>query len=173
MNIIDIIFLIPILWFTYKGFTKGLIIELATLLALLVGIYIAANFSNYTANFLIEKLDFHSKYMSIISFAITFLGIVVLAMLFGKTIEKLINLLMLSFINKLAGAVFGLIKITFIISVLIMIIGNLDIEDKIISSKLQEDSFLYRPIKKIGPALFPMVKEGKDKIAGELGDTIL
>ncbi len=164
MNALDIILAVPLLWFTYKGFTKGLIIELATLIALLLGIYVAAHFSNYTADFMMDKLDFHSQYMSIISFALTFILVVVLVMLFGKSLEKVINLLLLSFVNKLAGAAFGLIKVAFVISVLIMILGNFDAEDKIISKELQKGSLLYEPVKKIAPALFPMVKEGKEKL---------
>ncbi len=102
--------------------------------------------------------------MSIISFALTFILVVVLVMLFGKSLEKVINLLLLSFVNKLAGAAFGLIKVAFVISVLIMILGNFDAEDKIISKELQKGSLLYEPVKKIAPALFPMVKEGKEKL---------
>jgi len=164
MNFIDIIIIIPLLWFTYKGFTKGLIIELATLIAMLLGIYIAAHFSNYTAEFLMDKLDFHSEYMSIISFALTFILVVVLVMLFGKSLEKVINILLLSFVNKMAGAAFGLIKVAFVISVLIMIMGNMNFEDKILTTELREGSLLYEPIKKIAPVVFPMVEENKDKI---------
>ena len=159
MNFIDIIISIPLLWFTYKGFTKGLIIELATLIALLLGIYIAGHFSDYTANFLREKLDFHSEYMSIISFSITFLGVVLLVMLFGKSLEKVVNVLLLGFVNKITGALFGLIKVSFVISILIYILGTFEIEEKIVSVDLQQESLLYEPVKFIAPAIFPIIKE--------------
>jgi membrane protein required for colicin V production len=168
MNAIDIIIVIPLLWFTYKGFTKGLIIELATLIALLLGIYIAAHFSNYTADFLREKFDFKSEYMSIISFSITFLLVVILVMIFGKSLEKVINILLLSFVNKLAGAAFGLVKVAFVISVLIMILGNMDVEDKLITPKLQKESLLYGPVKKIAPAIFPVIEEEKENLLEKL-----
>lgn len=168
MNFIDIIIVIPLLWFTYKGFTKGLIIELATLIALLLGIYIAAHFSNYTADFLTEKLNFQSEYMSIISFAITFILVVILVMLFGKSLEKVIDILLLSFVNKLAGAAFGLIKVAFVISVIIMIMGNMNLEEKIITNELRQGSLLYEPIKKIAPIVFPMVEKSKDEILKKL-----
>ena len=164
MNAIDIVILIPAVWFTYKGFTKGLIIELATLIALLLGIYVAGHFSNFTARWLEENLNFHSQYMSIISFTVTFLGVVILVMLFGKSLEKVINLLLLSFINKMAGAAFGLAKVVFVMSVLIMILGNFDLEEKIIPPDYQKDSFFYQPVKSVAPAIFPVLMEQKDKI---------
>jgi membrane protein required for colicin V production len=171
MNFIDIIILIPLLWFAYKGFTKGLIIELATLLALLAGIYIASHFSNYTADFLRDNLGMKSEYMNIISFSVTFLAVIVLVMIFGKSLEKVINLLMLSFINKIAGALFGLVKVAFIISVFFMILGNFDAEEMLISQEHREGSLLYNPVKKIAPAVFPAVMEGKNKIMEELEES--
>jgi membrane protein required for colicin V production len=172
MNFIDAIIAIPILWFSYKGFTKGLIIELATLIALLLGIYIAGHFSDYTADFLRDKMDFHSRYMSIISFSITFLGIVLLVMLFGKSLEKVVNVLLLSFVNKISGALFGLIKAAFVISTLIYILGTFDAEEKIISPELQQGSLLYKPVKTIAPAVFPIIKESNVGILDVIDETI-
>lgn len=172
MNFIDAIIAIPILWFAYKGFTKGLIIELATLIALLLGIYIAGHFSDYTADFLRNKMDFHSKYMSIISFSITFLGIVLLVMLFGKSLEKVVNVLLLSFVNKISGAIFGLMKAAFVISTIIYILGTFDAEQKLISPELQQGSLLYKPVKTIAPALFPIIKESNVGILDRIDETI-
>ena len=168
MNFIDIIILVPMLWFAYKGFTKGLIIELSTLLALLAGIYIASHFSNYTADFLQDKLSLESEYMSIISFSITFLLVIILVILFGKSLEKVINLLMLSTINKIAGGIFGMVKVAFILSTLIMILGNFDAEELLIKEEHRQGSLLYTPIKSVAPAVFPAVKEGKERIMHEL-----
>ena len=172
MGLLDIILIVPLAWFTYKGFSKGLIIELATLIALLLGVYIAGNFSYYTADYLRDNFDFHSKYMSIISFTITFLGVVLLVMLFGKSLEKVVNLLMLSFINKLAGAIFGLLKITFFLSVIIFILNTFGLEEHVIDKKMKEKSYLYAPIKSIAPAIFPVVKENGVDIFDRMDEKI-
>lgn len=172
MNFIDVIIAIPILWFTYKGFTRGLIIELATLIALLLGIYIAGHFSDYTADFLRNKMDFHSRYMSIISFAITFLSVVVLVILFGKSLEKVVNVLLLSFVNKISGALFGFIKAAFFISTVIYILGTFDAEQKLISQDLQQNSLLYKPVKTIAPAVFPIIKESNVGILDRIDESI-
>jgi len=172
MNYIDAILAIPLLWFTYKGFNKGLIIELATLIALLLGIYIAAHFSDYTADFLREKLDFHSEYMSIISFSLTFVGVVMLVMIFGKSLEKVINVLLLGFVNKLLGGVFGLIKVAFILSIFIFILTTFEVEDKIINIKKQEQSLLYPAVKAIAPAVFPVIQESNVNFLDKLDDAV-
>ena len=170
ISMLDIILVVPIAWFTYKGFSKGLIIELATLIALLLGVYIAGNFSYYTADLLRDNLDFHSKYMSIISFSLTFIAVVFLVMLFGKSLEKVVNMLMLSFINKLTGAMFGFLKISFVLSVLIFILNTFGIEERLIDKDAREKSFLYEPIKSIAPFVFPVVKENGISIFDQIDE---
>ncbi|MCK5846128.1 MAG: CvpA family protein [Bacteroidales bacterium] len=172
MNYLDAILAIPLLWFTYKGFSKGLIIELATLIALLLGIYISAHFSDYTADFLRQKLDFHSEYMSIISFSLTFVGVVFLVMIFGKSLEKVINVLLLGFINKILGGVFGLIKVAFILSIFIFILTTFEVEQKLIKPSTQEKSLLYPPIKLIAPTVFPVIKESNINFLDKLDDAV-
>ncbi len=52
MSVLDIVFIIPIVWLAYSGFKNGLIIELSTFFALLLGIYVSLLFSDITAEFL-------------------------------------------------------------------------------------------------------------------------
>jgi len=172
VSILDIIILVTLAWYTYKGFSKGLIIELATLIALLLGVYIASNFSYYTADLLRDNFDFHSKYMSIISFSITFVGVVFLVMLLGKVLEKAINILLLSFVNKLAGAIFGLLKAAFILSILTFILTTFGIENNLIDQEMQEKSYLYEPVKSLAPTLFPMVKDNGVDIFDQLDEKV-
>ncbi|OIO99821.1 MAG: hypothetical protein AUJ98_10000 [Bacteroidetes bacterium CG2_30_33_31] len=164
MNLIDIILLIPLLWFAYKGFSKGFIIELSTLIALLLGIYIATQFSNYTSDFMIRKFNLTGEYIRIISFIITFLGVIILVMLFGKSLEKVIKVFQLSALNKIAGAMFSMAKTAFILSVIIYIFAKLSIEDIFIKPEYKDKSLIYNSIKKIAPAVFPIIKENKEKV---------
>ena len=75
MNSIDILLVIPLIYGAWKGFKHGLIIEVFTLLALFVGIYVGIHFSDFTARLLREHLGLTSKYLPIIAFTITFLAI--------------------------------------------------------------------------------------------------
>ena len=47
MNYLDIIIVVPLLYGLIKGFSNGLIKEVTTLTALLVGVYVAIKFSLY------------------------------------------------------------------------------------------------------------------------------
>ena len=162
MNYLDIIFAIVLIWFAYKGYSKGFIIEIASLAALLLGIYAAMHFSGFTAHYLSEKFEIGNRYLPMISFCITFTGVVILVYFIGKFLERVANLAMLGFVNKLFGAVFSILKISFILSVIILILNSISIE--IIPKQSCEKSLMYKPVEKLAPMVIPRLKELKDSL---------
>lgn len=167
MNFLDIILILPVIWFAYKGFTKGFIIELTLLVALVLGVFIAINFSYFAADFLTDNTKIAHKYISIIAFVITFIAIVIAAFAVGKLLEKVINLLLLGFINKIAGCLFGILKAAFILSVIIFIINSFDSKQAVITKKIRENSILYKPIASIAPYIIPKLNLDKIDITKE------
>lgn len=139
----------------YRGFTKGLIIEFASLLALILGIWAAIHFSYFTGDLLNDYFEINKRYISIISFIITFIAVVIVVYIFGRIIEKFVDIIALGFVNKLFGAVFGIAKAAFILSLLILIINSLDTNKSVITEKLREGSLLYSPIEKLVPTIIP------------------
>ncbi|MCB2221320.1 MAG: CvpA family protein [Bacteroidetes bacterium] len=156
MNYIDIIFIIPIIWFAYKGFKRGLIIELASLVALILGIYAALYFSGYAADFLVNNFDMGPKYVPVVAFIITFIGVVIVVHFIGRIMEKLINMVALGFLNKLTGGIFGIMKAILFISIVLMIIHHFN--DQFISKDKQEGSLLYEPIAGVAPFLWDQLE---------------
>jgi len=158
MNYIDIILIIPLLWAVYRGFTKGFIIAVAGLVALILGIYGAIYFSGFSASILFKYFDNNPETIRIIAFAVTFIVIVILVHLVAKLIDALLKAIALGFVNRLAGLIFNVIKMAFILSIFISILNFFDPASKIISEKAKEESFLYTPFSRIAPAVFPYFK---------------
>jgi membrane protein required for colicin V production len=154
VNLLDIIILIPLLLFAFNGYKKGLIIEIATLIALVLGIYAAIHFSDYTAGLLTESFSIDKEYLSILSFIVTFIVVLVLVLMLGKVLEKLVNILMLGILNKLAGAVFGILKGALLMSVLIFLINYMDSNSTIIKKEAIKKSFLYNKVEPIAPWIY-------------------
>jgi len=147
MNYIDLLIAIPLVWGAFVGFKNGLIIEVASLAALLLGILGAIHFSDLTANFLVANLNITTQYINLIAFAITFVGIVILVHLLAKMIDKLVKAVALGFVNRLLGMVFGLIKYAFLISIILVIINAINRNMTFIS--------LYKPLSTFAPGIFP------------------
>lgn len=155
MNWLDIVLAIPLLWLLYKGFRNGLIIELASLAALILGIYAALHFSFYVQGYLEENFEIAENYLYIISFAITFLIVAIIVYLAGKIIHKLVSIVALGFLNRLAGGIFGLMKAALVLSVILYFINGFD--PGLIKSDVKEKSILYDPIESIVPMIIPRI----------------
>jgi len=164
MNILDIIIGVPIIWMAYRGFSKGFIIEIATLIGLVAGIYAAMHFSFFTTDILKDYFTLNEKYMSILSFTVTFIVVVILVVFIGRLLEKFVSIVALGFLDKLIGGIFGIIKSALIVSVLLFIITSFDTHNNIISNKTKANSVLYKPIASIVPTILPMIDMDKVKI---------
>lgn len=154
MNYIDLILAIFLVWAAYKGFKNGLIIEVASLAALILGIFGAIKFSGLTADFLVEQFDLTTKYLSLIAFAVTFVIIIVLVHLLARILDKLVKAIALGFINRLAGIVFGIAKVAFILSIILVILNTIDRKAHFLPEEKIEGSALYGPISGLAPAIF-------------------
>lgn len=157
MNFIDIVLIIPILWFGYKGFEKGMVISMATLLALGIGIWAGLHFSDLISD--LVKKYINEKYEGLISFSIIFIGVVILIMLLGKVLEKGVNMAQLHILNKIGGALFGVCKVLLIVSVIFMIFEGYDKKYNLIEDKTKEESLLYKPIMQIAIWIIPSMEK--------------
>lgn len=155
MNWLDIVLAIPLLWFTFKGFKNGFIIELASLAALVLGIYMAMHFSFYVEEYLSDNFEIAEKYLYIISFAITFMIVAVVVFIVGKIIHKLVSIVALGFLNRLVGGIFGFLKTAIVLSVVLYFLNGFDTNSSLIKPEVKDDSYLYGPIESIVPLLIP------------------
>lgn len=159
MNYFDIIIIIPLLWGAFKGFKKGLVIELASIIALLLGVWGGIKFSSVSAKYLGELFSISEKLMPLISFALTFILIVIAVFALAKLLERFIKMTALGFVNKLLGATFGALKFGLIISVILNLVNNVNEEITVLEPEMKTTSLLYQPICKVALVFFPDLKE--------------
>lgn len=159
MAVIDIVLGALILFGLIRGLMKGLFVEVASLIALIAGIYGAIHFSNFAADFLMEHVDWDEKTINITAFAITFVVIVLAISLAGKALTKLADFAALGFLNKLLGAVFGGLKIALILSIVLLVFARLNKTIPFVSDEQIEDSILYEPVKSLAPMILPSLLE--------------
>lgn len=156
--IFDVIFLIILSWAVYKGYKRGFILQAATLAALILGIFGAVKFSDSTTFFLRNTLSIDGEYMPIISFAVTFLGIVIGIHFLARISEKLLQAISLNFINRLLGIIFNLIKYAFIISVILVVLNGVNRRVPFLTEEKINESVLYKPLSLLAPLIFPYLQ---------------
>lgn len=167
MNVLDLLLSIFLLLGLVRGLFKGFFAELAGLLSLIGGIYAAIHFSGATYAFLDSLIDWDDKYLAILSFAVTFFIVALLISLAGSFLTKMVHMVALGFINRLFGGIFGVLKMAFLASIIMMFFTNFDVFDTEESTK--EGSVLYEPIRVLAPAILPgLIQEVRE---GDLFET--
>ena len=101
MNKIDIILLIILGFGLVRGFMRGLIIEMASLLAIVVGIYGAIHFSFFTASLLDKVLPAEKQTLEAVAFGVTLIVLMLSVMLLAKILTKMFKAAELGFLNRL------------------------------------------------------------------------
>ena len=143
MNYIDIVILLFLLYGAFRGFSKGLIIEVATLAGLILGVFIAIRYSPFTEGILKDFLNITSRYLSYIALAVTFLLVVIAVYLLGKMLTRLVDIISLGLVNKLLGTLLGIAKYFIMVCVLLMIVDALNDKFHFISEETRENSLLF------------------------------
>ncbi len=166
MGIIDIVLGALILFGLVRGFMKGLFVEVASLVALIAGVYGAIHFSNFASDFLESKVDWNEKTINIAAFAITFVIIVLTIAFAGKALTKLANFAALGIINKLLGGLFGGLKIALILSVVLIIFDKMNSTIPFTEEETLDTSILYKPVKSLVPTILPSIM-GNDEESTE------
>ncbi len=158
MVILDIILLGILIVAGFIGIRKGFIGQATKLIGLILGIWGAIHFSDFTARLIADHFTVNTKYLSLIAFAITFTALLVGIHFLGIIVEKLVNLTPLGIVNKVLGAVFGILQMALIISVILILLENLNQRFKLIPNDFGEKSILYNPIKSIAPTIYPYLR---------------
>jgi membrane protein required for colicin V production len=170
MNILDIIILVPVAFFVFKGLKNGLIVEVASLAALFLGIFAGIYLSDYVARILIKHLGLNANITTAIAFILIFIAVLILMRIVSKTIGNVIDITPLGFINKLLGAFFAVLKVMFLMSLVFYVINKFDTKEKLITHASKDKSILYRPVSGIAPLVIPKIKMEYEKF--QLKDTI-
>jgi len=155
MNTIDIIIGLILIFGTVKGFLRGLFIEVTTLVGLVLGIYGAIHFSYFLGDFLKDSVTWDESMIQLVSFAGTFLIILIALVLLGKTMTKIAETIALGFFNKIVGAIFGLLKYALILSIVLTVYEEVNTSLRFVNKEKVKNSVLYEPVKNFAPTIFP------------------
>lgn len=169
MNFLDIIFLVPLLFALYRGFKKGLIHMIASLLALVFGIFGAMKLRPVFASLLDSLFNIDPGYLNVIAFAVAFVVIVMVVHLVAFMVDKLVKAVALNFINRVLGMGFGILVTAFVISMILWPVNQVNTGKQIIKPEHIEGSLLYKPLSAFAPAIFPYLKkqDWKEVVPGQ------
>ncbi len=163
MNILDVVITIPLLWGAYKGFQRGVIYEVAFIIGLVIGLYAAFKLSGWVETMLLSVMDKGSMLPHWVSFIIVIGVIMAVFLLYAKLLEGILKAGDLNAINKIFGAIFGLIKFALVISVILWGLKSLEPQFNFINAQTKNESELYQPVLKTATFLNPAFQDFKNE----------
>lgn len=159
MGILDIILGIFLAYGLIRGIWNGFFVEFASLISLMPGIYIAIKFSFITAEFLSDIFSWNPKTIAIWAFILTFIAVVLGVSLLAKFFTTVANFASLGIFNKIAGGVFGVLKMCLILSFALALFQKINFNNTFAEKETLDNSLFYHPILKISEFVFPVFEE--------------
>ncbi len=159
MSFIDIILGAVILFGLIRGVKNGLFVEVASLVALVAGIYGAIHFSYIVGDYLAARVDWDEKYLNLAAFAATFVIIILIVSWLGKLLTKMADFAALGSLNKILGGLFGGLKMAVILGAVLVFFHRTNNMMTFVDDETIENSILYEPVHGIGETVFQWVLE--------------
>ena len=115
--LIDLFFAILMCIAIFKGYQKGFIIAVFSIIAFIIGLAAALKLSAVTAAYLKDSVNISAKWLPFLAFAIVFFIVVILVRLGGKLIEKVFQVVLLGWLNRIGGIILYAVLYVIIFSI--------------------------------------------------------
>lgn len=150
MSKVDIVIAIILLLGAISGYRKGFLMELFFLLALVLGVFLGFRLMGKGMEYLAKEFNADTAVLPYITFALIFVLVLVLVTLIGKMIKGSVDQTFLGKIDSAAGALLGIVKNAFGISVIIWLIEVFNVAPP---DSWKNDSVLYPAAAQVAPTL--------------------
>ena len=145
--LIDLIFAVIIILAILKGYKRGLIVGLFSLVAVIIGLAAAIKLSTVAAEYIGSSINISQQWLPIISFIIVFVIVVLLIRLGANAIEKAVEVVTLGWLNKLGGILLYVAIYTIVFSVLLFYAEEM----KLLKPETIHQSAVYTFVQPWGP----------------------
>ncbi len=153
MTTISIGLLLVIAYFGFRGFQRGLVEEVGRLAGLILAVILADQLSPAVA----AQLGFESApARTAVAVIIIFVSTLAAMALVTKVLRTLVELVLLGWLDRIGGVLFGVLKAVLIIGVLIFMAEGLNMT-RALTERLQAESFIYRQIVAVTDGMFKIL----------------
>lgn len=132
-----------------KGFQKGLVLAIFSIVGFIVGLAAALKLSAVVANWLDGTTNISAKWLPVISFLLVFIIVILIIRTAGKALESTIEWALLGWVNKLGGILLYAAAYTIVYSVMLFYAEKLHL----FSADTIKASVCYAYIEPLAPAI--------------------
>jgi len=159
MNIIDAIILICLIPAIFQGFRKGFISQAISIVSIILGIWASARFADMVTDWVAQYITASEQILKIVAFAIILIAVFFALGLLGKLLEKILDFVLLGWVNKLLGTIFSLLKAFLILGLVALTLNSICASLNYFLPEAFTTSTLYPVISESAEKIFPYIKD--------------
>lgn len=159
MGFIDIVLAALLVFGLIKGIRNGLFVEIASLISLFIGIYIAIKFSYVVRSAVGSVVSWSPKTIQVAAFILTLIVVVIAIHLLAKVLTGITDIVAMGWLNTIGGGLFATIKTILLLGVVLCLFQKVNINNMLVSKETQESSLLFNPIVKTSEFLMPVLTD--------------
>jgi len=167
--LIDLVFAALVVIAIFRGYQKGLILAVFSVIAFIIGLAAALKLSVAVAAYLKDSISISAKWLPFLAFALVFFAVVLLIRLGAKLIEKVFQAVLLGWLNRLGGMLLYMVLYLIILSIFVFYAEKL----QLLKPSVIQNSITYSFIQPWGPKVMDsfgkLIPVFKDMFT-ELGD---
>ncbi|MCK8825988.1 CvpA family protein [Fuchsiella alkaliacetigena] len=159
ISLLDFGIIVIFIFFVFRGYKLGLIRQIVSIAALVIGFYIAMDNYQILVTYFNENLVlpiFIEPVIPTLSFALIIIIVSAVINIIGYLLNGLTNLLLISMLDDLGGAIVGFIKGVLMIYITLLLVEQMSVGvvEELIETSVFADEFLN---------ITPIVKESLEK----------
>ena len=159
MGTIDIVILACFLPAIFIGLKNGLIRQLVGLAVVILGIWLAVRFSDVVSAWLTARFTMEPFWAKAISFVLIFTAVALVLNLIGKLLEKVLDIAMLGWLNRLLGMVVAIATGALVIGTLVYLVNSANSLLGFIPQEQIDQSKFFKPLLELVQTVFPYLKQ--------------
>lgn len=175
MNTLDILILIALTGGLVVGLRAGLIKQVLSFVGLIVAFVLSLQLMKPVGEMAAGSLGISDDIAPLVGFVLVFLAVQVAVFALIRALQAIVGALKLSSVNRLLGGAVGAFKASLALSVLFLVLGNLDVP----SEETRESSAFYEPVAMMVPDTWdylaeavPQLKQVSEQFGKEVQEQI-
>lgn len=151
MNVIDLLVCLVLLVALWNGWRRGFILQICSLAAIVVAIWLAARFGAAAG----EALRIDPAYASAAGFTAVLVAAVLAVAVLARILRKLFRFAGFGLLDTLLGILVAVVKYVLLLSVLFAAIDRFNVDYALIPAETVASSRTWRPIRDLSHSLLP------------------
>ncbi|MDD4526553.1 MAG: CvpA family protein [Candidatus Margulisbacteria bacterium] len=146
INIVDVVVVLLLIYFSYRGYISGFFNILFDSLAVIVSFYVANQYSLVLKGWMADYLKFTVSWSGFAAYILVYMLSFVFFVVWGRIVTKILKISPMGIANSIAGLVLNFFKWSLLIFILIVIIDKITIDS--VGAYLDK-SFVYKSFNKV------------------------